>query len=75
MATELPEALGKARSAAEEVERLNGELQEARTKLRECVREAHDSGATAALIGRVTGLSRPAVSRLLGDGRNGEDGD
>jgi hypothetical protein len=39
----------------------------ARDRFREALREAHQAGASHALLGRLVGLSRQRVAQLLGD--------
>ena len=51
--------------AAERVERLKPRLAEARRELHAAIRDAHAEGASLGTIGRVAGLSRERVRRLV----------
>jgi hypothetical protein len=51
--------------AGEEVRKAEGDLDRARERLRQAVREAHAEGASHALLGRLLGLSRQRVAQML----------
>jgi hypothetical protein len=62
------DALNRVARAAEEISRLQPRLDRARTELHESIKEAHREGATAAVLVRVSGLSRQRISQILANG-------
>jgi hypothetical protein len=61
----LARKLSKVTEAAEELRQAEESVAEARERLREAMREARDAGASYALLGRLSGLSRARVSQIL----------
>jgi DNA-directed RNA polymerase sigma subunit (sigma70/sigma32) len=59
------ETMNRIAAAAENVERLEPRLAEARRELHAAVRDAHAEGASLAAIARVAGLSRERVRQIV----------
>jgi len=57
--------MAKLLEAAKEVDRLTGELEDAREALRACVQDAHNAGETVSEIARRMGVTRTRVYQLL----------
>jgi hypothetical protein len=64
--TKLARYLTAAAEAAEEVRTKEAELEESRERFRKALRAAHDAGASYGLIGKMVGLTRQRVARILG---------
>jgi hypothetical protein len=62
---ELAERLSDAARAATEVRAAEDNLEEARVRFREALRAARDAGASYGLLGKVVGLTRQRVARIL----------
>lgn len=61
--TELPTRLAEVAEAAEELHELNERIVVVRTRLYDRLRAAHAAGASYALLGRIAGVSRQAISQ------------
>lgn len=64
---ELAEKINAAAKAAEELRALEGDLEEARARFRVALVDARQAGASYGLLGRVVGLSRQRVARIVAD--------
>jgi hypothetical protein len=66
---ELAEKIANVSIAAEVLRRVEHEYEpitaEARERLHEALREAHRAGASYGLLGRIVGLSRQRVARIV----------
>jgi hypothetical protein len=63
--TELPARLAEVSESAEELHALEEKVVAARARFYERLRAAHAAGATYALLGRIAGISRQAISQVL----------
>jgi hypothetical protein len=63
--TELPARLAEVAESAEELHALEGKMTAARARFYERLRAAHAAGASYALLGRISGVSRQAISQVL----------
>jgi hypothetical protein len=63
--TELPARLAEVAESAEELRALEAKTTAARARFHERLRAAHAAGATYALLGRIAGVSRQAISQVL----------
>jgi hypothetical protein len=61
---EIADKLSAVTSALEDVRAAEGDLDEARDKLRAAIRSAHRAGASYGLLGQLTGLSSQRVAQL-----------
>jgi hypothetical protein len=59
------DALNRVAEAAEAITRLEPRLEAARRELHEAIREAHEGGASLAVIARVAGISRQRVGQII----------
>lgn len=62
---EIADKLVEVGRAAAELRAAEDEVAAARQRFREALRAAHNAGASYALIGRVVGLSRQRVARII----------
>jgi hypothetical protein len=62
---ELAPLLVEVTTVAERVRTADADLEEARRALREALRAAHEAGASYGPLGRVVGLSRQRVARIV----------
>jgi hypothetical protein len=62
---ELTEKLDTAARVAEELRAAETTVDEVRARFRVALREAHEAGASYGLLGRVVGLSRQRVARII----------
>ena len=65
--TELPARLAEVAESAEELHALEEKMTAARARFYKRLRDAHASGASYALLGRISGISRQAISQVLKD--------
>ena len=63
--TELADRLSAAAEEAAKVRAAEEALDEMREKFRAAIRDARDAGASYGLIGRMVGLSRQRVARIV----------
>jgi hypothetical protein len=63
--TELPTRLAEVAEAAEELHELNEKITAVRKRLYDRLRAAHAAGASYALLGRIAGVSRQAISQAI----------
>jgi hypothetical protein len=69
---ELAQAIGAVNDASERVDAAQSELEQARENLRRSLREAHEAGASYALLARIVGTSRQYITRIIyGTGSGG----
>jgi hypothetical protein len=66
--TDLADKLAAAAQAAAELRAAEADVDRARENFREALRAARAAGASYGLIGRMVGLSRQRVARIVGDG-------
>jgi DNA-directed RNA polymerase sigma subunit (sigma70/sigma32) len=59
------ETMNRIAKAAEQVERLEPRLTEARRELHAAIRDAHAEGASLGTIARIAGLSRERVRQIV----------
>jgi hypothetical protein len=64
---ELAEKIAAAAKVAEELRAAEREQEKVRERFRDALREAHGAGASYGLLGRVVGLSRQRVARIVAD--------
>jgi DNA-directed RNA polymerase specialized sigma24 family protein len=65
---ELADRLSDAARAATEVRAAEDELEKVRVRFREAVYAAREAGASYGLIGKVVGLTRQRVARIIESG-------
>jgi F0F1-type ATP synthase membrane subunit b/b' len=63
----LADTLTAVTKTAEELRTAEQDLEQARERFRETLREAHAGGASQAMLGRLLGLSRQRVAQLLAE--------
>jgi hypothetical protein len=63
--TDLPAHLAKVAQQAEELRELEEQAADVRVRLHKAMRVAHAAGASFALIARIAGVSRQAVSQVF----------
>lgn len=64
---ELTARLAEVTEALAELRAAEGDLERCRERFRETLHAAHAAGAGYALLGRVVGLTRQRVARIIGD--------
>ena len=65
MSSDAPHALARAAQAAEEVDRLEAALAEAREVEQQAAREAVEAGVTRYRVAQVMGRSQPTIKRWV----------
>ena len=65
MSSDAPHALSRAAQAAEEVDRLEAALTQARQVEQQAAREAVEAGATRYRVAQVMGRSQPTIKRWV----------
>jgi hypothetical protein len=65
--TDLPKLLDEAARAADELRDAEDSVERARERFYVSLRRAHDAGGSYALLGRIVGLTRQRVARILSD--------
>lgn len=65
MSRDVPHALARAAQAAEEVNRLNATLAQARQVEQQAAREAVEAGATRYRVAQIMGRSQPTIKRWV----------
>jgi hypothetical protein len=51
--------------AADELRAAEGDLERARKRFRQALREAHEAGAPHSMLGRLLGLSRQRIAQII----------
>jgi hypothetical protein len=64
---ELADKIAAAAKSAQELRQSEESQAAARARFREALTEAHQAGASYGLLGRVVGLSRQRVARIVAD--------
>jgi hypothetical protein len=65
---ELADRLAEAARAATDVRAAENDLEQARARFRKTLHAARDAGASYGLIGKVVGLTRQRVARIIESG-------